>query len=315
MPKAMSILRDARREGNSLVFANGFRLDRRGKLRTKDQKGVAPYGSMSIVGAPGEPAKAVDALEVDGLRIPSNPERSSPQRLLYLPEQRDLIILSADAYRSTLAKRFLLDRFDPEAYSHPSFASAADLKRQSYMTQADWVTSSGSKITLNMRGGYKIEADVGTGLANLPGFSTPVKFSFHRSMHDVKTGKLMKIPAKIVEGAKYHLIQSNLPAFLGGRTYTVPAGGKTIAQIAAIHGANPLALAQTSGREDDEMLAEGEVIEIPSRGYKVIPAWFFMADEVFQSLLVQGFLMENLDPKLFTPVHLSPWGKVYRVLR
>jgi hypothetical protein len=32
-------------------------------------------------------------------------------------------------------------------------------------------------------------------------------------------------------------------------------------------------------------------------------------------LLVQGFLMENLDPKLFAPVHLSPWGKVYRVLR
>jgi dolichyl-diphosphooligosaccharide--protein glycosyltransferase/undecaprenyl-diphosphooligosaccharide--protein glycosyltransferase len=315
VPKAMSILRNARREGNSLVFANGFRLDRRGKLRTKDQKGVAPYGSMSIVGAPGEPAKVVDALEVDGLRIPSNPERSSPQRLLYLPEQRDLIILSADAYRSTLAKRFLLDRFDPEAYSHPSFASAADLKRQSYMTQADWVTSSGSKITLNMRGGYKIEADVGTGLAKLPGLAKPVKFSFHRCMHDVKTGKLMKIPSKIEEGAGYHLIQSNLPAFLGGRTYTVPAGGKSIAQIAEIQGVNLFALAQTSGREDDEMLAEGETIDIPSRGYQVIPAWFFMADEVFKSLLVQGFLMENLDPKLFTPVHLSPWGKVYRVLR
>jgi hypothetical protein len=314
-PKAMSILRNARREGNSLVFANGFRLDRRGKLRTKDQKGVAPYGSMSIVGAPGEPAKVVDALEVDGLRIPSNPERSSPQRLLYLPEQRDLIILSADAYRSTLAKRFLLDRFDPEAYSHPSFASAADLKRQSYMTQADWVTSSGSKITLNMRGGYKIEADVGTGLAKLPSLAKPVKFSFHRCMHDVKTGKLMKIPSKIEEGAGYHLIQSNLPAFLGGRTYTVPAGGKSVAQIAEIQGVNLFALAQTSGREDDEMLAEGETIDIPSRGYQVIPAWFFMADEVFKSLLVQGFLMENLDPKLFTPVHLSPWGKVYRVLR
>ena len=315
VPKAMSILRDARREGNSLVFANGFRLDRRGKLRTKDNKGIAPYGSMSIVGAPGEAAKVVDALELDGLRIPSNPERSSPQRLLYLPEQRDLIILSADAYRSTLAKRFLLDRFDPEAYSHPSFASAADLKRQSYMTQADWVTSSGSKITLNMRGGYKIEAVVCTGLANLPGFSTPVKFSFHRSIHDVKTGKLMKIPSKIGEGAKYHLIQSNLPAFLGGRTYTVPAGGKSIAQIAEIRGVNLFALAQTLGREGDEILAEGEVIEIPSRGYQVIPAWFFMSDEVFQSLLVQGFLMEKLDPNLFAPVHLSPWGKVYRVLR
>jgi len=325
----MSILRDARREGNSLVFANGFRLDRRGKLRTKDNKRVAPYGSMSIVGAPGESAKVVDALEIDGLRIPSNPESSSPQRLLYLPEQRDLIILSADAYRSTLAKRFLLDQFDPESYSHSSFASAADLKRQSYMIQADWVTSSGSKVTLNLRQGkkvFKIEADFEkqTAIALNPfnldndGNIIPTsfgKFSFHRCMHDVKTGKLMKIPSKPVKGAKYHLIQTNLPAFLGGRTYTVPAGGKTIAQIAASHGANPLALAQTSGREDDEMLAEGEVIEIPSRGYQVIPAWFFMADEVFQSLLVQGFLMENLDPKLFAPVHLSPWGKVYRVLR
>ena len=315
VPKAMSILRDARREGNSLVFANGFRLDRRGKLRTKDQKSIAPYGSISIVGAPGEPAKIVDALAVDGLRIPSNPERSSSQRLLYLPEQRELIILSADTYRSTLAKRFLLDRFDPEVYSHPSFASAADLKRQSYMTQADWVTSSGSKVTLNMRGGYKIEADIGNGLAKLNGTAKPVKFSFHRSIHDVNTGKLMKIPPKIVEGANYHLIQSNLPAFLGGRSYTVPPGGKTIAQIAEIQGVNLFALAQTLGREEDELLAGGEIIEIPSRGYQVIPAWFFMSDEVFQSLLVQGFLMEKLDPKLFAPVHLSPWGKVYRVLR
>ena len=89
----------------------------------------------------------------------------------------------------------------------------------------------------------------------------------------------------------------------------------TTKQIAAANGVNPAILAATTSLDVNSTLDEGQTIEIPSRGYRVIPAWFFMEDEIFRSLLVQGFLMENLDPKLFQPVYRSPWGKVYRVLR
>ena len=314
VPKPITFLRDARREGNSLVFANGFRLDRRGILRTKSQTSAAPYRDIHVADASGKPARVVDSIEVDGLRIPANPDRTSPQRLLYLPMERDLLILSSEVSRSTLAKRFLLDRYDPEAYAHPSFATAADLRRSGYMTQADWLTSAGGKVTLNMRGGYKIEADINTGFAKIPGLKDPVKFSYYQSIHDA-SGNLLKVPPKIVEGARYHLIRSNLPAFLGGRSYKVPKADMTIKQIAAANGVNPAILAATTSLDVNSTLDEGQTIEIPSRGYRVIPAWFFMEDEIFRSLLVQGFLMENRDPKLFQPVYRSPWGKVYRVLR
>ena len=79
--------------------------------------------------------------------------------------------------------------------------TAADLKRPGYMTQADWVTSAGSKVTLNMRGGYKIEADVNTGFAKIPGLKDPVKFSYHQSIHDA-SGRLLKSTPKMrVTGA------------------------------------------------------------------------------------------------------------------
>jgi len=314
VPKPVTFLRGARRQGRSIAFDNGFSLDYRGVLLTKSRTSAAPYREILVADSSGDSARKVQFVDFDGLRIPSKPDRASPQRLLFLPEQGDLLLLSSDFFRSTLAKRFLLDRFDKEVYAHPAFAGSANLRRSGYMTQADWTTGSGSKITLSMRGGYRIQADLKTGLANLPGLKAPVKFSYHQCIHD-SSGRLVKVPSKIVGGARYHLIRSNLPAFLGGRTYTVPKDGMTLRQIAAAHGSKPEMLASENSLELEDTLQAGETVEIPSRGYKVIPAWFFMADEIFKSLLVQGFLMENLDPELFQPVYRTPWGKVYRVLR
>jgi len=40
-----------------------------------------------------------------------------------------------------------------------------------------------------------------------------------------------------------------------------------------------------------------------------------MDDKAFNSLLIQGFLMEDLDPSLYQKVVSSPWGKVYKILK
>ena len=60
---------------------------------------------------------------------------------------------------------------------------------------------------------------------------------------------------------------------------------------------------------------EGDVLKIPGKGYDLFQAWFFMDEKAFRSLLIQGFLMEDLDPSLFEKVTSSPWGKVYKILK
>jgi hypothetical protein len=69
------------------------------------------------------------------------------------------------------------------------------------------------------------------------------------------------------------------------------------------------------GEDKEHGYSTGEVISIPDKGYGLTQAWFFMDDEAFRSLLVQGFLMEELDPSIFEKVTSSAWGKVYKILR
>ena len=125
---------------------------------------------------------------------------------------------------------------------------------------------------------------------------------------------MVNIPTKKLPNARFHLVQTNLPAFLGSRSYEIPSGGKSLVEVAKLHGLAPSALASETGRDLGYIFKEFTEILIPAKGYELRPAFFFMDEEVFSSILIQGFLMENLDPALFEKVFSSPWGKVYRML-
>ena len=311
----MMILRNGRRQGSSIVFNNGYRLDRRGFLRVEGERsGTVPYGQVLEVTDNGKPALPIEAIEFNGVRIPVNNDPTATRRLLFVKNQGELAILSPETFRSTFAQRFLLDRFDQKAYQHPLFEKGPFPRNQPYMAQADWITQSGQTLSLNMRGGYRIDADVGKNLARIPGMNEPVPFSFHRSIHQ-SDGKMVKIPSKSVPDSRFHLIQTNLPVFLGGRTYQVPEGGQSIEEVARANGISTNSLVSSIGEDKSFQFDEFEKVEIPAKGYELRPASFFMDNEVFNSVLVQGFLMENLDPNYFQQIFASPWGKVYKILR
>ena len=183
------------------------------------------------------------------------------------------------------------------------------------MTQADWVSSLPNGVSLNMRGGYRVDANLQTFKAKVPGVKDPVPFAFHRRLHDEKSGKLIKIPTQQKETPQFHLIQTNLPVFAGGRSFTVPSGGQSVSQVAASNGLSSAMLAHHLDLDEEKKLDGGQVVEIPARGYQMLQAWFFMDQEVFESILIQGFLMEGLPTDLFEKVYSTPWGKVYKIVK
>ena len=311
----MKILRNGRREGFSYNFDGGFRFDQNGNLRIEGQQsGIVTYSQLLLTsGNFGDSAKTVRSIKTDGFSILSKPDPRSKRALLFIEKTKDLVILSSTVLNSTFAKRFLLDKFDLESFNHPVFEKGVNPVRQPFMTQADWVSSIPNGVALNMRGGYRVEANLNTYKAKIPGVKDPVPFAFHRRMHDEKTGKLIKIPSQQKGTPQFHLIQTNLPIFAGGRSYTVPEGGKSISQIAKLNGISPAMLAYHLNSDSENVRKSGEIIEIPARGYTMTQAWFFMDQEVFESLLVQGFLMEDLNETLFETIFTSPWGKIYKI--
>ncbi|MAH26159.1 MAG: hypothetical protein CMI19_04310 [Opitutae bacterium] len=313
----MKVLRNGRREGFAFKFDEGFRFDQQGNLRLEaDQSGVVPYAQLwSTSGVAGDSARIVPSISVDGFQIISKPDSRSSRALLYVEKTKDLVILSSVALNSTFAKRFLLDKFDEQVFAHPIFEKGVNPVRQPFMTQADWVSSLPNGVSLNMRGGYRVDANLQTFKAKVPGVKDPVPFAFHRRLHDEKSGKLIKIPTQQKETPQFHLIQTNLPVFAGGRSFTVPSGGQSVSQIAASNGLSSAMLAQHLVKDEEEKLDGGQVVEIPARGYQMSQAWFFMDQEVFESILIQGFLMEGLPTDLFEKVYSTPWGKVYKIVK
>jgi len=310
----MVILRNGRREGSSVVFDENFRFDKRGNLRVTGSKSTTiPYSDILEISSNGDSANSVRSISFDGLNILANPSPNAARRLLFIKEQNEFVILSPATFRSTFAKRFLLDKFDLVSYKHPLFPKSIFPKKQPYMAQANQVTKSGQIFSLNMGRGYQIHADVSKNLANIPGVNQPVSFNFHHFTHKTD-GTLVKIPTKTLPNAQFHLIQTNLPAFLRSRSYKIPTGGKSLVEVARLHRLAPSALASETGKDLGYNFKEFTEILIPAKGYELHPAFFFMDEEVFSSILIQGFLMENLDPALFEKVFSSPWGKVYRML-
>jgi len=165
-----------------------------------------------------------------------------------------------------------------------------------------------------MRGGYRIDADLSKSLARIPGVNDPVPFNFHRSLYQAG-GKMVKQASPKIPNARFHLVQTNLPVFLGGRTFEIPKDGMQLEEVAKIHGLNPQSLIVSTGFPIGHRFEESEKLEIPAKGYELRPAFFFIDNEVFNSTLIQGFLMENLDPKYFELVFASPWGKVFKILK
>ena len=310
----MVILKNGRREGSSVVFDENFRFDKRGNLRVSGNNSAPiPYSEILEISGNGDSANSVRSILFDGLNIPANPSPNAARRLLFIKHEKEFVILSPATFRSTFAKRFLLNNFDSISYKHPFFAKSIFPKKQPYMAQAVRVSKSGQTFTLSMGGGYRIEADISRNLANIPGVDQPVSFNFHHFTHRVD-GTLVNIPTKKLPNARFHLVQTNLPAFLGSRSYEIPSGGKSLVEVAKMHGLAPSALASETGRDLGYIFKEFTEILIPAKGYELRPAFFFMDNEVFSSILIQGFLMENLDPTFFEKVYTSPWGKVYRML-
>lgn len=313
-PQNVTILRGVRREGRSLVFETGHRLDSRGILRLGRDGATLPYREIYQVEADGEPSRKVESIAYEGLRIGANPDSKAGLRLLFLPRKGHLVLLSRDAFRSALAKRFLLDQFDEATYDHPTFASASSLKSplvpsSPFFTKVSSSTMNGTSIILN----GEVVLDANGSVRFLRRTMPPAEYSRYSCLHDPSTGRLTVRPIRVSPRAGYHLIESNQP-FLTGKAIIPGDGVRTVRQMAVYYGVPPRALAQLCERNPEDVVPEGEEVVIPQT-YRFGSTSFFMDDEAFNSVLVQGYFFEKLDSAFFEPVHLSAWGKVYRIKR
>ena len=315
----MTILRNGRRQGNYLVFDGGHRMDRKGEVRLldADKSFILPYSKMMVVGEDGQPATTVDQIDVEGVRFSADLSKGVNRVAVFVRNKNDLMILSPKTYRSTFAKRFILDRFDASAYENPLFTQAANPRSSPFFLKADGVQilNGGNEIVLRAGGGYQIKADLTTGLAKMPNIKDPLPFSFHRRLHDKETGEVSKIASAGAKDSKFHIIQTNLPRFTGQITHAVSSETETLTSIALTYNLDPNVLSRYLGEDQDYEFVKGDIIKIPGKGYDLFQAWYFMDDKAFSSLLIQGFLMEDLDPSLYQKVVSSPWGKVYKILK
>ena len=110
-------------------------MDRKGVLKIIDAGNsfVLPYEKMLTVD--GQPAETVERIEIDGLSIQANTSKGVIRVVVFVENLNELIILSPKTYRSTFAKRFILDQFDSTAYRNPLFAESANPRNSPFSSR------------------------------------------------------------------------------------------------------------------------------------------------------------------------------------
>ena len=169
------------------------------------------------------------------LRIQASTSKGVNRVVVFVKNLNEVIILSPKTYRSTFAKRFILDRFDAVAYRNPLFAQAANPRNSPFFLKADGVQilDGGTKIILRAGGGYQVEADLRTNLAKMPSVKDPLPFAFHRDCMTNGRAKWPKLQSAGAKDSKFHIIQTNLPRFTGQRTRVVSEETQSLSAIAA----------------------------------------------------------------------------------
>jgi hypothetical protein len=79
-------------------------------------------------------------------------------------------------------------------------------------------------------------------------------------------GKIVKLPSQTSPNSRFHLIQTSIPVFVGGRTYEIPQGGKSLLEVAQANGLPVHHLISSTGKEKSYQFTAGEKLEIRQRG-------------------------------------------------
>ncbi len=207
------VLRDPKRNGNSIVFANGSRLDAKGNFHFKAGS-VSRIIPVSVVQNAGEPRSSEQVVTLAASEHPIATTPRSPLRMAHAASL-DRVFLMDDRMRgSTLVRKYLLDQYDEEIVDHPSFdrVFGGKLGRGNYYLLPTGYRQAGNKVTLSqidsLGRAVNLNLDLSTAKATMPGGAV-VPFSFHRLSY--QGGKLTKKPMPPNPGAKYHAIQFTYP--------------------------------------------------------------------------------------------------------
>ena len=263
------VLSDPKKEGTSVVFAQGSYLDEKGNLHYKvgNATRILP---VNVIQQAGEPRSSQQSLLLGGESFTVSTVPRSPMRLVHAPNPDRIFIMDEKMRRSTLVRKYLLDQYDQDVVGHPSFEKffSENMGRGKYYFLPTSYRAAGRNVTLQQSDGQgrviSLKLDLATFKATMHN-GIEVPFSYHHVIY--RNGKSVKIPTPKNPDAQFHAIQFTYPW------------------------------------------------ETREKGFVLMPNWIFLHDELFRSTVVQGFIMENLDPELFEPVHLSPWAKIYRVNR
>ncbi len=207
------VLRDPKREGGAIVFANGSKLDAKGNFHFKAGS-VSRILPVSVVQNVGEPRSSKKSLVLAASEHPVATTPRSPLRMAHAASLDRVFLMDERMRRSTLVRKYLLDQYDEEIVDHSSFDRffGGNLGQGKYYFLPTGWRQTGNEVTLSQMassGPVKLHLDLATAKATLPGGAV-LPFSFHRLSYN-KDNKLKIFPTKPNPDAKYHAIQFTYP--------------------------------------------------------------------------------------------------------